>query len=422
MAASGWRRSVRERIVVAGMALLVVLSLGAPVAESAVAQDATPPASPESASTTGVSFSVNPKGQVDGSFFQQKATAGQTLELTIQFGNLGQEAIDLRTYVSDVVTLTNGGMGVTTEGTASQAPTSWITYPAQTYTLEPNEGREITFSVAIPADAAPGNYVSALVVQTAEPVPVEGTPLFDQIIQKAVAIDITVEGDAKPGLEIGAATYDASGSSPTLGVEIRNTGALRLRPAGKIVVKDASGEAILSADVAMGSVYARTDTLLQFVLQQPLPAGTYTIDLTLRDAETKVEAAVTDLAFEATAPATPIQTAIVFQDIAIAAGPDAKAPQFATVTGTIVNNGTPLPNARLSITAYQDGKEVETFQLLPSVSLATGNTPVQQRYIPGTGFTKGTWTFVLTLESIDPATGVATKLIEQPVDTQVVVP
>ncbi|HWK79712.1 MAG TPA: hypothetical protein VNP95_03050, partial [Thermomicrobiales bacterium] len=77
---------------------------------------------------------------------------------------------------------------------------------------------------------------------------------------------------------------------------------------------------------------------------------------------------------------------------------------------------------RLSITAYKDGAEVETFPLLPSVSLATGSTPVQQRYIPGTGFGKGTWTFVLTLESIDPATGVATKLIEQPVGTQVVVP
>ncbi|MGC4108586.1 MAG: DUF916 domain-containing protein [Thermomicrobiales bacterium] len=412
-------RLVRERVLAAGMAMMLLLSLCSPM--QAIAQDSTPPASP-AASTTGVLFSVNPKGQVDGSFFELKAKPGDTLELTVQFGNLGAEAIDLRTYVADVVTLINGGMGITAEGTAAQAPTTWITYPAQTYSLNPNDGREITFKVVVPTDAAPGNYVSALVVQTADPVPVEGTPLFDQIIQKAVAIDITVEGDAQPKLEIGTATYDASGSSPTLSVEIRNTGALRLRPAGKISVKDASGEEILSADVAMGSVYARTDTRLQFVLQQPLPAGHYTIDLTLADADTKAEASVTDLAFEAMAPVAPIQTTIIFQDIAIAAGPDATAPQFATVTGTIVNNGTALPNAQLSITASLDGKEVETFQLLPSVSLATGNTPIQQRYIPGTGFTKGTWTFVLTLESVDPSTGVASKLIEQPVETQVVVP
>lgn len=415
---AGWGTAIQGRIVTGIAVVLMLCSLCVPGIASA--QDATPPASPET--TTGVSFSVNPKGQVDGSFFQEKAKAGDTLNLTVQFGNLGKEAIDLRTYVADVVTLTNGGMGITEEGTTRQAPTTWISYSPQTYTLQPNEGREISFKVAIPSDAAPGNYVSALVVETAEPVPVEGTPLFDQIIQKAIAVDITVEGDAKPGLEIGEATYDAAGSSPTLSVQIRNTGALRLRPAGTIDVKDASGAKILSANVAMGSVYAHTDTLLQFVLQQPLPAGNYTIDLTLSDADTKVEAAVKDLAFEAKAPATPIQTAIVFQDMAIAAGPDANAPQFATVTGTIVNNGTPLPNARLSITAYKDGAEVETFPLLPSVSLATGSTPVQQRYIPGTGFGKGTWTFVLTLESIDPATGVATKLIEQPVGTQVVVP
>lgn len=395
--------------------LLAIVSPGV-----AAAQTGTPPATPEL--SDGVSFSVNPKGQVDGSFFEVTAKPGETLQLTVQFGNVSKEPVDLRTYVSDVVPLINGGMGVTPEGTAAQAPTTWITYPAETYALGSNEGREIGFSVAVPGDAAPGNYVSALVVQTADPVPVEGTPLFDQIIQKAVAIDITVEGNATPALEIGNATYDVSTSSPTLSVEIRNPGALRLQPAGTIAVKDSSGKEVISAPVTMGSVYAHSETLLQFVLQQPLAAGAYTIDLRLSDKDTKTEASVTGLAFEAKAPATPIQTTILFQDVAIVAGPDAAAPQFATVTATILNNGQPLPNARLSITALKDGAEVETFQLLPSVSLATGATPVQQRYIPGSGFTKGTWSFVLTLETIDPATGAATKLIEQPAEATIVVP
>ncbi|MGC4193180.1 MAG: hypothetical protein QM589_18695 [Thermomicrobiales bacterium] len=190
--------------------------------------------------------------------------------------------------------------------------------------------------MTVPSDARPGNCVSVLVVQTTNSVPVEGTLLFDQIIQKVMAVDITVEGTATSKLEVSAATYDVSNSLPTLSVEIKNPGDLRLRPAGTIVVKDASGQEVLSANVTMGSVYARTETLLQFVLPQPLPAGSYTIDLSLADADTKAEAK---------APATPIQTAIVFQDIAIVAGPDASAPQFVTVTGTVVNNGPALPNA-----------------------------------------------------------------------------
>ena len=418
MAEAAWGRAIGGRLTAIGALMAILLAIISP--GMAIAQTGTPPATPEQAG--GVSFSVNPKGQVDGSFFEMTAKPGQTLELTVQFGNVGKEPIELRTYVSDVATLINGGMGITPEGTAAQAPTPWIAYPPETYSLKANEGREITFSVAVPDDAAPGNYVSALVVQTANPVPVEGTPLFDQIIQKAIAIDITVEGQATPRLEIGEAVYDASTASPTLSIGIRNPGDLRLRPAGTIVVKDATGNEVISAPVTMGSVYARTETLLQFVLQQPLPAGTYSIDLNLADKDTKAEATVAGLSFEAKAPATPIQTTILLQDASVVAGPDANAPQFVTITATILNNGPALPNARLSITALKDGAEVETFQLLPSVSLATGTTPVQQRYIPGSGFTKGTWTFVLTLESIDPATGVATKLIEQPVDATIVVP
>jgi len=69
-----------------------------------------------------------------------------------------------------------------------------------------------------------------------------------------------------------------------------------------------------------------------------------------------------------------------------------------------VNGGQPVSNARLTVHAQRDGKDVESFQLIASLSLVQGETAIEQRYIPGTGFTTGTWSFSLTLESIDPAT------------------
>jgi len=361
-------------------------------------------------------------GQLDGSFFQLSLKPGETKRLSVQFANQYDQPLALRSFVSDTFTLTNGGLGVNDEGKSTHAPTTWIAYPADTCKLKPNEGREIAFTVSVPADAKPGNYVAALVLQTADTVPVEGTALFDQIIRKAIAVDITVPGKSDPRFETGDATYATGPNVPSLSVDITNTGNERLRPEGEISLRDALGTEVLSADVAMGSVYAGTVTQLQFVLQQPLPEGTYTVELNLADTATKAKATSSNLSFTASAPATPIQTTIQFGNLAVTPGPDAKAPQFANITGTIVNGGAPVSNARLTIHALKDGKEVESFPLIPSLSLAQGETPIQQRYIPGTGFTKGDWSFLLTLESVDPSSGAATLLLTQEIETTIAVP
>lgn len=407
-------------LVALASTMLLIFGL---VGNGALAQTASPDAaSGTPTSSRQISFSLNPTGQPDGSFFQLSLKPGETKRLSVQFANQYDQTLALRSFVSDTFTLTNGGLGVSDEGKSTHAPTTWIEYPADTYKLKPNEGREIAFTVSVPADAKPGNYVAALVLQTADTVPVEGTALFDQIIRKAIAVDITVPGKSDPRFEIGGATYAAGPNAPSLSIDITNTGNVRLRPKGAFSVKDASGTVVLSADVTMGSVYAGTATQLQFVLQQPLPEGSYAIELNLEDVETKARASVSDLTFSASAPATPIQTTIQFSNLAVAPGPDAKAPQFANVAGTIVNGGAPISNARLTIHALKDGKEVESFPLIPSLSLAQGETPIQQRYIPGMGFTKGTWSFLLTLESVDPSSGAATLLLTQEIEQTIVVP
>ena len=418
----GWTMNRSRNLWIVTSISTVLIILGT-LGNGVLAQTASPDAaSGTPTASRQISFSLNPAGQPDGSFFQLSLKPGETKRLSVQFANQYDQTLALRSFVSDTFTLTNGGLGVRDEGTSTLAPATWIAYPADTYKLKPNEGREIAFTVSVPGDAKPGNYVAALVLQTADTVPVEGTALFDQIIRKAIAIDITVPGKSDPRFEIGDAKYASGPNAPSLSIDITNTGNQRLRPEGKISVKDASGTVVLSADVTMGSVYAGTATQLQFVLQQPLPEGTYAIELNLEDGDTKARASVSDLTFSASAPATPIQTTIQFSDLAIAPGPNVKTPQFANVTGTIVNGSAPISNARLTIHALQDGKEVESFPLIPSLSLAQGETPIQQRYIPGTGFTKGTWSFLLTLESVDPASGAATLLLTQEIEQTIVVP
>lgn len=406
-------RSLGRVLTIVGLMMATLAVSSAPLH----AQEPTPTPAPAQ-----IAFSLNPTGQQDGSFFEFTADPGSTTDLSVEFSNQYTEPLTLRSFVSDAFTLTNGGLGVSDEGTNTQVPTPWIDYPAETYDLAPGEVRDVDFTVAIPADAAPGNYVSVLVLQTAEPVPVEGTQLFDQIIRKAIAIDITVPGAENPAFAIGEVIYASGPNVPSLSVGIANTGNQRLRPSGTVSITDASGTEILSADVAMGSVYAGTETQLQFVLQQPLPAGEYGLTLDLKDEATGAEASVAQQSFTVTESATPTTDLVAFTDLVLTPGPDATAPQFASITGTIANGGAAIASARLTIHAFKDGEEVESFPLIPSLSLPQGETPIQQRYIPGTGFTTGTWTFELTLESVDTASGAATLLVTQPLEQTIVVP
>ncbi|MGI8405934.1 MAG: hypothetical protein ACR2OE_14430 [Thermomicrobiales bacterium] len=47
---------------------------------------------------------------------------------------------------------------------------------------------------------------------------------------------------------------------------------------------------------------------------------------------------------------------------------------------------------------------------------------IQQRYIPATGWAAGRYTFTMTLETVNPASGPATVVIELPVETEIIVP
>src|SRR5690606_9446265 len=125
--------------------------------------------------------------------------------------------------------------------------------PADTYELTAGDGRQIDFTVTVPEDAAPGNYVSVLVVQTAEAVPVAGTELLEQVLQKAVAIDITVPGEVTPAFSLGEPAYEERGSLPHLIVPLENSGDVRLRPTGTMTLTDDAGNPVLNAEIEMGS-------------------------------------------------------------------------------------------------------------------------------------------------------------------------
>jgi hypothetical protein len=284
---------------------------------------------------SGVKLGIKPVG-LPGSYFTLNLAPGERQIFTVELGNFGADAVSARTYAADVYTIVNGGFGAKLDGEPTSGPTRWLDYTTDTLNLPPGTGINRSFAVAVPADTAPGEYITSLVLQhaSADSVTTSGNVGIRQVTRQVIAVAITVPGPRAPGLEIGDATYRTVAGSSTIAIAVRNTGNVRLKPDGEFILRDASGAEVSRYPIAMDSVYAGTATFVEIPFAGRLDPGTYTASLSLTDPVEQVQAvsqpsAVTVLAEELEGPVQPIgtvpQPAAINQVRAAAAGLDLRS-------------------------------------------------------------------------------------------------
>jgi hypothetical protein len=385
--------------------ITVILMIGSP-AMAAASQVATPtgPATQDS-----IAYQIYPEGGHLGDFFRPIIEAGKTKKLTVILANTGSAEFSGRTYAVNAYTAVNGGFEAAPHGTPPQGATRWLDYPEKVYTIPSGKGIKRTFTIKVPAGTAPGQYLCAIALQNAEASAVAGSSALTQVVRFPMPVFITVPGPEDPGFNIGAIGMTSAETYAQLKIVIANTGNIRVRPAGMINLFDTQGQKLYSAPVSMGSVFAHDSTSLM-VSVPPLAPGNYQITVDLRDPETKV-AASGKATVTATAPATPPPPPPVQLESASATPlPDADHVQFLDVKVTISNSGEDLTNVKVVLHAEKDGKPVEDFALNSSLSVPNGETPIEARYLPATGWSSGEWSFTLSVEAVKGGNGVAQVL------------
>jgi hypothetical protein len=261
------------RRLLAGPAIVALVAMGLGLAAPSGAL----------ADAGGIKLALMPIGQA-GSFFDVTLAAGQTQTLSVVIANDGSATIAASTYVADVYTIIDGGFGARLHGQAHTGTTTWIAYPAATLKLAPGQSIRRSFTVAVPAGAAPGEYISSLLLENAEPIAAGAAVGINQVVRQAVAVVITVPGPRTPGLAIGEATDEVTNGTSTISVAVENTGNVRLKPIVGFTLTDATGAAISQATMQMDTFYAQTNTTVEFPLDVPLAPGRYSVALTLADA------------------------------------------------------------------------------------------------------------------------------------------
>jgi hypothetical protein len=404
--------------------LMVVALLGMMSVPSAIAQDgpATPVANPDGPLP---SMAFGPKPTEHNGRFSVELQPGESATFTALLENNGEIAFDFVTYAADAYTVRNGGFGVLEYPSEPTGPTTWLDYPTETYAMEPGEAFERSFTVTVPDGALPGEYVTAIGMQTAEPVNAadEGMFRFDQVFRTVLGIRILVPGELKAALEVGEPEMIIEGSIPGILIPVTNTGNVRATPSGDVTVRDATDDVVISGPLTLGTIYGGHATEILIGLPAALPIGDYTLDLSLYDATEGELLNVVELPFEVDestvegAGSSPVSVSAA----TLTPLPEPSNVQLALIDATITNSGDPIANAQLSLIVSVDGVEVERFAINQSLALPSGETTISERYLPLTGWTSGEWTFELLLESVG-ADGVATVIDRHVFDEVITIP
>ena len=233
----------------------------------------------------------------DGTYFSLTMEPGETRRLQVEAANFGHSQIVARTYAADAYSIVNGGFGADLFGERPTGTTRWLTYPAREVTLAPEDALLIDFEVAIPADAQPGGYITAVVIENAEPVRGSGSIAVDQVNRSAIAVAIEIPGQERAALSIGSVHHEEVAGSSVVSFEVINPGNRHLRPAGDFVLRDGDGAGLATHPVEMDSVYAGTTTTLEAPAIESLVEGNYCAQLTLADSETGAHDATECLPF-----------------------------------------------------------------------------------------------------------------------------
>jgi hypothetical protein len=248
-------------------------------------------------------FGLTPVGQ-DAAYFSLTMAPGETRNLQVELANFGQKEGLARTYAADAYPIVNGGFGAELFGDAPSGTTLWLDYETRELQLAPGNALVIAFRVTAPDDAAPGDYLTSLVAENAEPFggAAEGEIGFQQVNRSAIAVAIDIPGLRQPSIEIGSVSHQVVNDVSVVAFEIDNTGNVHLKPSADLILRDAAGTQIAAARLQMDTVYAGMDTKLEAPLASRLVPADYCAELAVVDSETGARAESECLRFTVAAP------------------------------------------------------------------------------------------------------------------------
>jgi hypothetical protein len=286
-------RSHRGPAALVAALLIGLLGAAAPTATAAPAPAAAP-AAWASAPTAGQkqTFGIQPataKAPDSRSAYTYEATPGAQLKDHVAVWNYGDQPLTLTLYAADAFNTDTGGYDVLPAGKPSTDVGSWVHLAEATVKLPPRSRQIVPFTLAVPADAAPGDHSGGIVLALRrQTVDAKGNAVtVDQRV--GARIHLRVPGALRPGLTVEAVhtvyhgTLNPFGSgSTTTSYTVRNTGNLRLAGRQAVRVRNALGSVVTAkGPAALSELLPGNSTTYTVTVSGVLPVLWQTASITI---------------------------------------------------------------------------------------------------------------------------------------------
>lgn len=361
-----------------------------------------------------VHFSLHAMNDSDQNYFEDvDVVPGETVPLEVLVVNWQTEPVTIRLYVTNATNSINGGFLAGSADEELVGSAAWLELPAQDLTLDGNEQRVVLLAVTVPEDAEPGQYISALVAETVDTLPIPGADIIDHRIRYAISVGILVPGELTPSFELGEPVL----IEQSLDIPITNTGNYIVRPQGEIELRDGDGEVVLSSPIELGSVYAGISTTISLWLPVQVPDDDYSLTLRLADADSVATASLEGVTVTVTEaesePTVQVQSASI--------EPNDDDLVYVTADLMLINLDDQVP-VTILIGVYRNGELVEEIPLATNQIFLVGENSYSTRYIPEKMWESGSYTFDLNVYAVDPNSGQQFVLLNEPLDSEIIVP
>lgn len=359
------------------------------------------------------------EGNDQGYFHDVEMSPGDSKKFTATAINTGEVPVDLDAFKINANASVNGGYSPGDNVDPPFGLTEWIDFEEVSFALEPGETREATFTVNVPDDTTPGQYIAGLMLRMSAPMAIEGTSSIDQILASVMSIGILVPGELHHGMELDEPVVEMWPTETILHVPITNTGNYLVRPVGNLVIIDGDDKVVAEIPVEMGAIYAGLSTTLSVSLPLQIQPNEYRVNVELEDGDSSAVASLEN------APVTIVENddgeVMAFSEYSVQ--PNADDIVFADVDITIDNPGERISAADVNLVVLRDGEVVEDYPLARNQVLVNGANEVSSRYIPDDGSWKpGTYDFAIVVTSVDPEGDTRIELLNEKLDAEIIVP
>jgi len=150
----------------------------------------------------------------DRSSFSYTVKPGEDIDDAMVVTNRGTDPLDLAVYAADGFTTSSGQLDLLTKDEKSTAIGVWVRAGADRVAVAPGASVEVPFTLSIPANATPGDYVGGVITSLTQASQSQGINVDRRL---GIKIALRISGELAPALNIENIQLGYSGTANPFG-------------------------------------------------------------------------------------------------------------------------------------------------------------------------------------------------------------